>query len=522
MLSSKRYSYLVLLTGFLAAFIFRFWLVNHNQLNFGFDQSRDAFVSREIWENKDFKLLGPSASGTHDTVYHGVLYYYVIGPLYTISQGNPLIAALGLAFIASFSVIPLFFLTKDLTKSVGWSAVVLMLYAFSAESAYLATWLSNPSLAILPIAVYYWSLYRVFGLRDNRFIYPLFIAAGLNLQSALWLIYYLIPILAGIVWFWYQPKGKTWLLVHNKQLFLGFILLMMIVASIVLGQIKLWSVGIFNLGELGKATFRNETFQINDIVDFFRIYVEKSLKSLLPTFPIGSLFLFIWLIYIVKSKLKPIDRIFFLTWYFAPLGLFLWHARNNLHILIGLEMCLMVLLAMGLQRLTKILPVPLHRLVPVLIVFVYLLSQTKLIQNSHQLRLNTFSSQSGTFLADQLQLIETTYQQANGQPFSISSYTNPLGYNVTWSYLYNWYGLNKYGYKPVFFGPDQAGLFGGEYVQMAQMPAPIHFTIIEPEVGAPKYLLDQFLYTQNSQTRLEDEIDFGSTTLQIRSLQQDF
>jgi hypothetical protein len=49
---------------------------------FGFDQARDAFNSQEIYQNKDFKIIGPSS--THGGLYHGPIYWYLIGPIYLL------------------------------------------------------------------------------------------------------------------------------------------------------------------------------------------------------------------------------------------------------------------------------------------------------------------------------------------------------------------------------------------------------------------------------------------------------
>ena len=66
---------LVFLFVFFLAIFFRLLSIRDNKIYFWFDQARDANLSRQIIENKDLKIQGPSASGTNDTIYHGVLYY---------------------------------------------------------------------------------------------------------------------------------------------------------------------------------------------------------------------------------------------------------------------------------------------------------------------------------------------------------------------------------------------------------------------------------------------------------------
>jgi len=72
---------------------------------------------------------------------------------------------------------------------------------------------------------------------------------------------------------------------------------------------------------------------------------------------------------------------------------------------------------------------------------------------------------------------------AEGQPFSISSVTNPYLYNTTWAYLYDWYGKKKYGYVPVWYGNEQAGIFGEELLVRVEAPLSSHFNIKEPDPG---------------------------------------
>jgi hypothetical protein len=71
-----------LILMFLLAFFFRWNMIANQEIYFTYDQARDALTAQEIIEQRDLKIQGPSASGTHDSVYHGVAYYYVLAPLY--------------------------------------------------------------------------------------------------------------------------------------------------------------------------------------------------------------------------------------------------------------------------------------------------------------------------------------------------------------------------------------------------------------------------------------------------------
>ena len=94
------------------AILFRYWLVSDNHIYFWYDQARDALVSQQMIFDKDIKIQGPSASGTNDTIYHGVLYYYILGPLYVLFNGDPYFVAIAFGTINSFGVVLIYYLSK--------------------------------------------------------------------------------------------------------------------------------------------------------------------------------------------------------------------------------------------------------------------------------------------------------------------------------------------------------------------------------------------------------------------------
>jgi hypothetical protein len=121
-------------------------------------------------------------------------------------------------------------------------------------------------------------------------------------------------------------------------------------------------------------------------------------------------------------------------------------------------------------------------------------------------------------LSNQLKLIDKTYEIAKGNPFSVNTLTLPLWTNTTWSYLYSWYGKNKYGYVPEFYGHNQIGLPGENDLIHIDKPLPLSFFIIEPHVGIPDQFFVQEIETENSKTKLKEEFTYGDLVLQLREL----
>lgn len=99
--------------------ILRLWLISDNNVLFWYDQARDAIVARQIISDRDLKTQGPSASGTDDTINHGVLNYYVIAPLYEIADGNPQFVSGALGIISMLALIPLGELAWQIFRSGG-------------------------------------------------------------------------------------------------------------------------------------------------------------------------------------------------------------------------------------------------------------------------------------------------------------------------------------------------------------------------------------------------------------------
>ncbi len=117
-------------------------------------------------------------------------------------------------------------------------------------------------------------------------------------------------------------------------------------------------------------------------------------------------------------------------------------------------------------------------------------------------------------LSKQLSAIDHTYEQANGEPFSINSLTSPLWINTVWTYLYRWYGEPKYGYLPSWHGHNQVG-------QLDSLPEDTgkeekYFLILEPMGGIPEQYLELTIGEEEVVSKLLREKSFGELRVQER------
>lgn len=179
-------------------------------------------------------------------------------------------------------------------------------------------------------------------------------------------------------------------------------------------------------------------------------------------------------------------------WLVAPLFLLVFQSRTNQHTLVGLSPLIFIVAASVSYALLKN-----KKALLVIVVGVFALINVAQIHKTKTTKINALGVQQGATLHDQISLLDYVYSEAQGNQFSISTLTNPLGYNTTWSYLFHWYGKNKYQYVPSFFGPDQAGIFAGDLLPRTSEAAAMHFTIYEPPEGISEGIVKGFTYDQN-------------------------
>lgn len=514
-LTGWREKFLVVAIIFLA-FGLRYRFAAAGRFAFWFDQSRDAYLATGIIKNQDFKIQGPSASGTEDTVYHGVLYYYLIAPIYFLSGGDPIAASIFLAALSSLSLISVYILVKRVLNS-SWPALITILWlAVSAEHLQLSIWLSNPTIALWPIPIFYLALWSVFYEQDKKQLGWLALSLGLLHQSAIWLCYFWGCLFVG-GYYLTQVKKIALKKFFKTQDWLKFgSIFLVTISSMILAQWRLFQAGIFTLEKFLVASSRFDSFELKAIGDLGKLFLGKLLRSLTPTWPILALVLLIFgLTYLAKLSKK--QQYFFWSLLTAPIWLFLVHFRANDHLLIGLEIVILILVAGSWWPTAKNCWQNQWPVVRWLVVAAMIVSQLKMADNYWQKIGSVFSPQKGVQFQQQLQMIDDIYGAAAGQPFTILTYTNPYGYNITWAYLFNWYGQQKYGYQPDFYGFDQTGFFGSELLVQTRQPAQQVFLIVEPEVGAQEIIYERYLAEIDQVTEpISDFKFYGTLKMQPR------
>ena len=177
---------------------------------------------------------------------------------------------------------------------------------------------------------------------------------------------------------------------------------------------------------------------------------------------------------------------------------------------IGIAVC--ILAAMFISAIWKK-----SKIFAVILTFIVILSGLTKILSENKDGQTIFTLRREMVLSNLEQAVDYTYQSSGGQRFSINSITAPLWLNTTWSYMYSWYGLGKYGYLPYWHGRSQVGDIG-DILPDTPKNIQIYYFIIEPQEGIPQNFVDDAISEENSKTAVVEQKNFGGIVVQKRTL----
>lgn len=138
---------------FLSGLILRIVSVYPSNTIIGFDQVRDFFDTRAIILDNHSRVIGPIA-GNNPNLHHGVAYLYFLLPPLTIFEGNPMAAVYWNIFWSNLVVV-LYFFAQVLFKSSRVGTITALLAASSFDLTQFAGWLSNPTVTLLTVPLFF-------------------------------------------------------------------------------------------------------------------------------------------------------------------------------------------------------------------------------------------------------------------------------------------------------------------------------------------------------------------------------
>ncbi len=500
--------FILLFIIFLFAVLLRVMFLPQNALTFGYDQARDAYMTKEIIAG-DIKILGPPASTPG--LYHGVLYYYFLTPPYYLSD-NPVVAAYWLSVFNALGVFIVSAIAFFMTKKWGASILAGFFYAVSFEATQYATWLSNPTIAVVTVPLFYLGLWLWIN-KKNRYA-PAIAALGLgfSVQAEVFLLYHVVPFL---IWVFAARKEI------NKRQITQFILVgFMSISTMVLSEIKFGFRGFAGLMSL--VNTEGSIRMTKSFGDFLLLFFNQLGRVFAyTTYPgnigYGAFFVFLLLLISLiswnKAKKRKIIswQPYIATWLLSHLSVVSVGGTSTPFLLVGIGPGVAVLMGIVSWSIWE----SGKKAWVIFLVFCILLANISMIIRENKNGSTIFAIQTDMLLQKELAAIDYTYTEAQGG-FSINTVTSPLWINTVWSYLYNWYGVDKYGYLPAWRGRDQVGRLGNNLP--SEVSSDVSFLILEPPAGIPNKFISDTISLEESLSILLSERSFGEIVVQKRKL----
>lgn len=471
------------------SFIFGFYAVYH-QIIFGYDQARDALAAYDIWHNYHFKILGPATD--INGVFHGVAWYYLLALFYGILK-DPFKVVFFYFFISFIQLFFIWVLSDNLFKDKKINIVSILLYSFSVLFQSSTRWLSNPDLSIFMAPLFFLFLWKYieFPSWDKSFLVGLFLGLIIQSDFAFIIFLYTIP------FYWLLFRFN----IEIRNLFSFLLGLFLSLSSFIIADIK------FHF-QSAKAIFfyfiKDGVHEKNNyffyIIDLFKNFLDKFTQLISfsifyfnykPGLLIFSFLIILLIIILFFSKYRK--QILFLSICLLNIFIFqFFHSgiSTSRFIFFPSLWAIVIIVAFIIVNYLK------KSFLIYSFTFIFLFSQILFSLSFIKNKISPFSVQQGNFLQDQKKVINYTYKIANRKIFAISTLTNPLFINTTWSYLYFIYGT-KYGYLPYFSGKPQIYFPGAGLLTEKKLKTKTTFYIEEPTEGIPNIYISKFYNEEN-------------------------
>lgn len=413
----------MLLLIFIAAFTIRF-LYFPNDINFTYDQARDAFVSFEV-ASGDIKIIGPPAA--FEGVYHGPLFYYLVAPIYFFTSGSPEVVSAFLRICNALSIFLVYLLASTLfNKRAGLFSALL--FAFSFEQSQYAIFLGHPAAAVPTVLLFYLGLALLFFKRDKRGLILSFIGVGLSIQFHFSLVALFLPLL--LLFIFLKNSAPT---IDRRTVFYSLLVFFLAVATFVVAELKFGfrtiNTGASFLGGSGGAS----SFNFRNVVLVAQRYVSDNIFSYRFEYLVLTILL-IALFYMIRNKKLKAQGIFLAVWLLGGLFLYLFDktAVPTYYYGIAGSASLIILASFLLDRIYVK-----WRVIGIALVLIILFSNIQRISKTNPSGvIPEIITQDKLLLVNQKQAIDYIYKDSEGSDFSVSALTNPYSVNTTWAYLF--------------------------------------------------------------------------------------
>ncbi len=397
-------------------------------ISFSYDQARDAFLSQEILAG-NLKIVGPPTD--LQVVFHGPLYYYVSALFYFFSK-DPRFVVVCFAILNILSAIPLGFLVYKMFSSRFTVWVFFLLYALSPELIFYGRFLSNVSLVIPSLSLGFTALYLIPKKRME-------ILAGVGLGLAAQAEFFLLSLFPlTLIYLALNRQSKKIITIFSASYLLS-------ISPYFLAELKFKFRGLLTFLEFSGSSHSGPVEILNRFVFGFSSLFARNYFSVSP-----SVIFVIILISLVFLFQKNKTSFSFLAFYlFAVVPLFIFTSPGPIFFMIGSIIPLLIIVSST----TTTKP-----LFGTMLVGLIIITNMPIAIKGVEAGATFTGSETGMILRDEMAAVDAVYSY--GYNLSYNSITSPLYMNTTWSYLFSWYGKQKYGYVPMWHGNNQIGVVG--------------------------------------------------------------
>lgn len=439
--NSKNYRWPWLVFIFLFALGLRLWKWPV-YLNFDFEKARDLIDSMNIFLNHKLTLLGPTTEV--EGIFHGPLYYYLLGLVGFLTKGAPWVGSIISFGFNLFGIFVIYYIAKEIfNKKIGLLAAFL--YTLSFESISYAYWLSNPGPSVPFIFLMFFFFYQFIKEKTDKYLSLSLFCFGLTIQFQILNIIFL-PALLVLYLLSTKPR------INFKWIIYSLISFLLPVSSYLLFDLRHNFLMTRNfvtkmlLPHLGGGS--NIWLIVKNYPLRFFGYFST---VLLPTQKWSGFFLGLLVLGVVIFLIKKENRFlakFFLVWLFSTLPVFFLASRmaESSAAFIGVTGAVVIVFAyflFWLWQKTKIIPTIL-----LILILASNLYAINFYLTNPQKRL--FDNFQGSFLKTDLSLVDYAYESAEGKKFRVDAVTSPLLVSKLWDYLFQWRGKAKFNTLPVF------------------------------------------------------------------------
>lgn len=204
----KSFYLLIFFITLILSLYFRLKPIYFQNIPYTYDQGRDFLKAQEIVLYKNPTFIGPTTGIMG--IYHGAWWYYFLSLAFFVFNGLPQGFAYAICFFYFLTgLFFYFFIKKELGKDVG--LFFLILYGFSPYLIFISTFVINSGFTIPFILIMFYSLYRLIKDKKTKYLFLIFLSAGLIFEAQVSFGLFLIPSLI-----------LTLILINERKLIFNF------------------------------------------------------------------------------------------------------------------------------------------------------------------------------------------------------------------------------------------------------------------------------------------------------------